>query len=209
MRIAILTFDGFNETDSFVALNMLGRVKPGDWQVAITSPSQSVQSQNGVMIRAQQPLEFANDAEVVLVGSGRHTRRVVHDTAVMSRLRLDSKRQLIGSQCSGALLLAKLRLPGSGLLCTDDSTRPALQSEGVTVPDQPFYSVGNIASAGGCLSSHYLATWVVWRLEGKAAAEKALAYVAPVGEKERYVAHALKVVEPFVEASGEIIHTTA
>ena len=35
MRVAILTFDGFNEIDSFVALSMLGRVKRADWSVAI------------------------------------------------------------------------------------------------------------------------------------------------------------------------------
>jgi hypothetical protein len=32
MRIAILTFDGFNEIDSFVALNLLNRVKRPGWQ---------------------------------------------------------------------------------------------------------------------------------------------------------------------------------
>ena len=34
MHIAILTFDGFNELDSFIALGILNRVKRPGWRVA-------------------------------------------------------------------------------------------------------------------------------------------------------------------------------
>jgi transcriptional regulator GlxA family with amidase domain len=103
MRIAILTFDGCNEIDSFLALNLLNRVKRPGWQAQIVCPSDRVVSANGVRLDAQQSLEFANDADAVLVGSGRFTRDVIEDRAIMSRLQLNPKRQLIGSQCSGAL----------------------------------------------------------------------------------------------------------
>ena len=33
MHIAILTFDGFNELDSLIALGMLNRVKKPGWRV--------------------------------------------------------------------------------------------------------------------------------------------------------------------------------
>jgi hypothetical protein len=33
MLIAILTFPGFNEIDSLVALNILGRVNRGSWDI--------------------------------------------------------------------------------------------------------------------------------------------------------------------------------
>jgi hypothetical protein len=33
----------------------------------------------------------------------------------------------------------------------------------VKVLDQPFYAEGNIATAGGCLASQYLATWILLR----------------------------------------------
>ena len=38
MRIAILTFDGFNEIDSFVASYMINRVAPSGWKAGITAP---------------------------------------------------------------------------------------------------------------------------------------------------------------------------
>ena len=39
MRIAILTFDGFNELDSFIAFGLLNRLKPQGWKAEIASPT--------------------------------------------------------------------------------------------------------------------------------------------------------------------------
>ena len=57
---------------------------------------------------------------------------------------------------------------------------------------------GNLATAGGCLASQYLAAWVIARLAGAQAAREALHYVAPVGEKEAYVANAMSRIEPYL-----------
>ena len=199
MRIAILTFDGFNEIDSFVASYMINRVKRPGWKAEITCPAGVVESGRGVRVSAQQPLEFANEADAVLVGSGKLTARLAEDRATMSRLRLDPRRQLVGSQCSGALMLAKLGVLGTTPACTDRLTRPLVEAAGVRVLNQPFFASGNVASAGGCLSSHYLAAWFLWRLAGRAEAEEALAYVAPVGEESDYVTRAMGIVGKFVE----------
>jgi hypothetical protein len=59
MKIAIVTLDGFNEIDSFVALSILSRVKVDGWSVQITAPEKSVTSMNGVEIKARQKLSFA------------------------------------------------------------------------------------------------------------------------------------------------------
>ena len=48
MHIAILTFDGFNELDSLIALGILNRVKTPGWRVSIASPTARVRSMNGV-----------------------------------------------------------------------------------------------------------------------------------------------------------------
>jgi transcriptional regulator GlxA family with amidase domain len=194
MRIAIVTFEGFNEIDSFVALNMLNRVQRPGWSAQITCPTDSVRSANGVRIEAQQPLEFANEADVVLIGSGRLTRTIIEDQAIMSRLKLNPSRQLIGSQCSGALVLAKLGLLQSIPACTDSITRPFLVAADVAVLDKSFHSTGNIATAGGCLAAHYLATWVIVRALDRQAAEDALRYVVPVGEEQVYITRALEAV---------------
>jgi transcriptional regulator GlxA family with amidase domain len=200
VRIAVLTFDGFNEIDSFVSSHILNRVDVPGWKAEITCPSPSVVSRNGVRVDAQRPLEFANEADVVLFGSGRSTAEIVEDPAVTSRLRLDPARQRIGSQCSGALFLVRLGLLQGLPVCTDVYTRPRVEAAGVRVLDQTFFARGNVASAGGCLGSPCLATWVIWSALGREAAEAALEYVAPVGERGPFIAATLDAVAPFVAA---------
>lgn len=201
MHIAILTFEGFNELDSFIALGILNRVKKPGWRVSIASPAARVRSMNGVMIEAQATLREASAADAVIVGSGMQTRQVVADPALMAQLQLDPARQLLGAQCSGTLVLAKLGLLGGVAACTDLTTKPWVEEAGVTVLNQPFMAKGNVATAGGCLASQYLAAWVIARLEGIEAARAAMHYVAPVGEKDDYVERAMRNVVPFLEGA--------
>ena len=198
MNIAILTFEGYNELDSFIALGILNRMKGNGWNVQITCPSDSVTSMNGVTVQAQQQLDFANSADVVLFGSGMQTRDVANDPSILDRLNLDSSKQLICAQCSGALLLAKLDLLDGAPACTDLTTKPWVIEAGVNVLNQPFYAKQNVATAGGCMASQYLATWIIAKLAGKEEAESAIHYVAPVGEKDDNVAHSLSVVSSYL-----------
>jgi len=203
MHIAILTFDGFNELDSLIALNILNRVKRPGWRVSIASPSSHVRSMNGVVVEAQASLEDARDAQAVLVGSGVRTRDVAANTGLMSRLAFDPQHQLLGAQCSGTLILAKLGLLDGVPACTDSTTKPWVEEAGVAVLDRPFVANRNVATAGGCLSSQYLAAWVIARLEGVEAARNAIHYVAPVGEKEIYVERAMANIAPFLADAGD------
>lgn len=201
MHVAILTFDGFNELDSLIALGILNRIKRSDWRVSLACPSARVRSMNGVAVDAQASLEDACLADAVIVGSGTLTRELVHDAAIMSRLRLDPVRQLVGAQCSGALMLAKLKLLNGVPACTDLTSKPWVEEAGVKVLNQPFYAEGNVATAGGCLASQYLAAWVIARLVGLEAAESAIRYVAPVGEKDLYVERAMHQIRGYVSAT--------
>jgi transcriptional regulator GlxA family with amidase domain len=198
MHIAILTFQGFNELDSLIALGVLNRIKKAGWRVTLCCPEPEVTSMNGVSVRAQSSLDEAASAEAVIVGSGVKTRQIVGDPEMMARLKLNPARQLIAAQCSGTLVLAKLGLLGAVPACTDLTTRPWVQEAGVEVLNQPFFADGNVATAGGCLASPYLAAWVIARTEGAEAAAAALHYVAPVGEKEQFVAHALGIISPYL-----------
>ena len=198
MHIAILTFEGFNELDSLISFGILNRVQQPGWRVSIASPTDKVLSMNGLMIEAQMSLEDACGADAVLVGSGRMTRDVVANAALMSRLKLDPARQLLGAQCSGALILAKLGLLDDVPACTDLITKPWVEEAGVAVLNQPFVAKGNVATAGGCLSSPYLAAWFISRLAGEEAARSALHYVAPVGEKDIYVTRAMANIAQFL-----------
>ena len=198
MHITILTFDGFNELDSLIAFGILNRIKKPDWRVSLACPTSTVTSMNGVILHAQSNLAEACEADVVLVGSGMKTREIAHDAGVMAQLKLDPARQLIGAQCSGTLMLAKLGLLNKIPACTDLLTKPWVIEAGVEVLNQPFYADGNVATAGGCLSSQYLATWVIARLEGLEAAQSAIHYVAPVGEKALYVDRAMANITPYL-----------
>lgn len=198
MQIAVLTFEGFNELDSFTAAAILNRMKAHGWAAHITSPSDQVTSMNGVTVKRQRPLEFATEADAVLIGSGIKTRDIAVDADLLSRIKLDPSRQLIGAQCSGTLLLAKLGLVGDLPACTDLTTKPWVIEAGVNVIDAPFIAHGNIATAGGCLASQYLATWMIARGASMRHAEEAMHYVAPVGEKAIYVDRAVSVVAPFI-----------
>ena len=172
-------------------------------------PPPEVTSLTGVRVRPQSRLDEARTADAVIVGSGVRTREVVDDAALMARLALDPARQLIAAQCSGTLVLARLGLLGTVPACTDLTTRPWVQAAGVDVLNQPFYAQGNVATAGGCLASPYLAAWIIARTEGLNAATSALHYVAPVGEKEAYVANALRNLVPYLPGQGGVLARTA
>ncbi|MFT3954282.1 MAG: DJ-1/PfpI family protein [Piscinibacter sp.] len=198
MKIAILTFDGFNELDSFIALGLLNRLGSQGWKAEIASPTSHVTSMNGVTVQAQRPLEFANEADAVIFGSGIYTRAIAANSKLLDRLRLDPLRQLIGAQCSGTLLLARLGLIADVPACTDLTTKPWVIEAGVRVIDAPFHARGPVATAGGCMASQYLAAWMMLKRAGPEATAQALHYVAPVGEKDTYVDRLLGVVKPFL-----------
>lgn len=204
MQIAVLTFEGFNELDSFVAAAILNRMKKHGWAAHITSPTEQVTSMNGVTVQRQKPLEFAAEADAVLIGSGIMTREIAADADLLARIKLDPLRQLIGAQCSGTLLLAKLGLVSDLPACTDLTTKPWVIDAGVNVIDAPFVAHGNVATAGGCLASQYLATWIIARGASVRDAEEAMHYVAPVGEKALYVHQAVSVVAPFITTEAPI-----
>ena len=195
MRIAILTFDGFNELDSLIAYGMLSRIRLlGDtnWKVSIASLTPRVTSMNGLTIDAHIDLAQANQADAVLIGSGMKTRDVARDETIMSQIQLNPERQLIAAQCSGTFLLGKLGLLQGISACTDLTSKPWVIESGVNILNQAFFAKGNIATAGGCLSAQYLSAWIISKLKDLETAREVLHYFAPVGEKEEYIARAMQ-----------------
>ena len=205
VQIAILTFDGFNELDSFIAASILNRMRPKGWSAHITAPSPMVTSMNGLAVRTQKPLEFAGEADAVVIGSGIRTREIAEDRDIMNRIRLDPARQLIAAQCSGTLIAVRKGLIGDRPACTDLSSRPWVAEAGVEVIDAPFVAHGNVATGGGCLSAVYLAGWIVARGSGIADAAATLHYVAPVGEKWAWTERALDVIRPCLTAPAAVL----
>ncbi|MEQ8394363.1 DJ-1/PfpI family protein [Thalassobaculum sp.] len=182
--VAILTLPGFNELDSFLALHLLNRA---DGVTAfLAGPSPQAVSLNGVATGISGTLADAARADAVLVGSGRQTREFAADPAFLGSLTLDPMRQLVASQCSGALILAKLGILTGLPVCTDNKTRPWIEALELKVVQETLLVTGNVATAGGCLSAQYLATWLMLRLVGEAETRRALDYVVPVGEAAEY-----------------------
>ena len=86
MQVAVLTLDGFNELDSFIAAAILNRLKGKGWKAHITAPSAEVTSMNGVTVQRQRPLEFAAETDAVIIGSGVRTQEYAADTALLQYL---------------------------------------------------------------------------------------------------------------------------
>ncbi|TAL65591.1 MAG: AraC family transcriptional regulator [Legionella sp.] len=198
MNIAILTFQGFNEIDSLVAFRMLKWLDKKDWNIKICCPDMEVISMGGLTIKAQGMLEEANKADAVIVGSGVMTRDIVKDESIMARISLNPNRQIIGAQCSGVLMLAKLGLLSDVPACTDSITKPWVQEAGIEILNQPLFAKDNIATAGGCLSSAYLSAWIIAKLDNLETAKKALHYFAPMGEKDEFVEKAVKNISAYL-----------
>lgn len=126
-------------------------------------------------------MEFANSADAVLVGSGIYTRDIAKDKGMLNRIKLDPVNQLVCSRTLGTFILSVLGILDGLPACTDLTTKPWVIEVGVEVLNQPFFARNNIATAGGCMSSQYLATWIIAKLAGNDAAESAIHYVASVG----------------------------
>ena len=140
-------------------------------------------------------LHEAKNADAVLIGSGMKTREVAQNEAWMSQLQLHPSRQLIAAQCSGTFLMAKLGLIAKMPACTDLTSKPWVQAAGINILNQAFFTSGNLATAGGCLSAQYVSAWILSRLKGMETAREVLHYFAPVGEKEVYVECALAHIQ--------------
>jgi transcriptional regulator GlxA family with amidase domain len=95
---------------------------------------------------------------------------------------LDPERQLIGSICSGSLILGKLGLLNGITATTYPTSKAALEELGVEVVEKPFVAHGNVATAGGCLAQQYLIGWVIEKLAGPEWRDLVLRSIQPVGE---------------------------
>jgi transcriptional regulator GlxA family with amidase domain len=182
MRTSIVAFDDFTDIDVFFLWDLLNRVKDRGWQVRIVGDKASHTSSTGLTIPMHGPVTEANESDIVLFASGMGTRRLINDTEYLALLRLNPERQLIGSMCSGALILAALGLLDGKEATTYPTAKTALEKYGVRVVERPFVRQGNIATAAGCLAAQYLVGWVIEEKLGKARREGVIRSVQPVGE---------------------------
>lgn len=182
MNIAIVIFDNFTDIDLWLMWDLLNRVRADGWSVKILGEKESHVSVTGIETATRGRIEEANDADAVLIVSGPGTRHRITDEAWLAKLDLDPERQMIGSICSGSLVLAKLGLLDGKTATTYPTSKPLLESLGVEVVERPFVAHGNVATAGGCLAQQYLIGWVVEKLADKDWSELIVKAIQPVGE---------------------------
>lgn len=182
-HVALVTFDDFTDVDLYLAWDLLNRVETPDWSVEIVGSAPSHRSVAGLKIEPHAGLEACRRADAVLFGSGSGSRKCIASREFLAAFSLDPDRQLIGSQCSGALILAALGLLDGKPATTHPSARAELEALGVRVIDAPLVVRGNVATAGGCLAAVHLASWVLDRLAGREQRNAILRSVAPVAQE--------------------------
>ena len=180
--IAIVIFDKFTDIDLWLMWDLLNRVRVADWSVKILGEGESHISATGISVATQGRIKEANDADAVLFVSGQGTRDRIADENWLAKFDLNAEKQMIGSICSGALILAKLGFLEGKTATTYPTTKTALEGLGIEVVEKPFVAHGNIATAGGCLAQQYLIGWVVENLANKEWSDLVIRAIQPVGE---------------------------
>lgn len=186
MKIALVIFDQFTDLDLFLMWDLFNRVRLPNWHVSIVGERPQHVSTTGMTVQTHERIEAANSADVVLFVSGQGTRAKMNDSEWCARFQLDPQRQMIGSICSGSLLLAALGLLSGQTATTYPTSKQALERFGVTVEEKPFVQHGNIATAGGCLAAQYLVGWVIEQKAGRGWKDLVLKSIQPVGEGLRF-----------------------
>jgi len=181
-NIAIIIFEKFTDVDLWLMWDLLNRVRVDGWSVKIVGSADEHRSITGIPVATQGTIEDANRADAVLFVSGPGTRDCINDEPWLSRFDLDPERQLIGSICSGSLIVAKLGLLDSKTATTYPTSKKVLEEMGVEVVEKPFVQEGNVGTAGGCLAQQYLVGWVIEKLVDKERSELVLRSIQPVGE---------------------------
>lgn len=184
-NISLIIFDDFTDLDLFLLWDIFGRCKE-DFTVKIVGAKTKHISTNGLQIETHGPLELANQSDIVLFTSGKGTRKIIQDHDFLQAFKLNSNLQMIGSICSGALILATLGLLKNNPATTHPRAREQLIATGIDVVDLPFICHGNIATAGGCLSAQYLAGWVIHKICGEEKRQEVLNEIFPVGQQEMF-----------------------
>jgi transcriptional regulator GlxA family with amidase domain len=185
MRTAtIVVFDQFTDIDVFLPWDLLNRAKRlvPDWQVKLVGTHSTHTSVTGIELAMHGTIEECNAADLVFFTSGPGTRQLIRQPDYLERFHLDPGRQVIGSMCSGALVLAALGLL-DGLTATTYPTAVAqLREFGVEVVSQPLVIHHNLATAAGCLVAIDLVRWMLTRVLHADVATEVLASVQPVGQ---------------------------
>jgi transcriptional regulator GlxA family with amidase domain len=184
-KVAIVTFDRFTDLDVFMPWDLMYRAKAAgaDIEIKLLGKTDQVTAVSGLKVPTHGRLSETKDSDIVIFASGIGIPDVLADKEFLDALVLDESKQLLGSMCGGALILAE-----KGLLEGKEATTyptyfdRLAQYKGVTPVQRGFVHSGNVATAGGCLSAQLLCGWLLEQIGGKELADAVLATILPVGQ---------------------------
>jgi transcriptional regulator GlxA family with amidase domain len=186
-QVSIVAFDQFTDIDVFLVWDLLNRVKDPNWIVKIVGEKSHHVSMNGLIIPTHGTLSEVGQSSAVVFASGPGARVKIEDKNFLTSLDLNPSIQLIGSMCSGALILGALGLLDGKFATTYPTAVERLKTFGAIPVEKPFVQNGNIATAAGCLSAQYLAGWIIETFYGSEVRELVLKSIQPVGEGLSYL----------------------
>jgi transcriptional regulator GlxA family with amidase domain len=185
-KISIVAFEKFTDIDVFMPWDLLYRAKAAgasDWDIRILGKTEYVTSVAGLKIPTHGRLDETADSRVVIFASGIGVEDVLKDRAFLDSLQLNEQRQLIGSMCAGAVILAEKGLLRGRRATTYPTYFDRLATyEGVQPVRESFVPNGNVATAGGCLAAQLLCGWIMEKLVSRDLADAVMASILPVGE---------------------------
>lgn len=188
--IGLVIFDGFTDIDLFLHWDLLSRpltmfrdTAPPGWAVNILGTAATHVSAAGLEVKTHGGIDATRDCDGVIHTSGPMTRRLMKDDAYLENLALDPGRQLVGSQCSGALILAASGLLTGRTATTYPTAVGHLRDLGAVPVEEAFvlHDEANIATAAGCLAGVDLSRWMLSRLINVETAEKCIASASAIG----------------------------
>lgn len=186
MKTVILCFDHFTDIDVFLPWDLLNRVRlvgrKQDWEVKLIGTKDTHVSMAGLEIPMAGGIEEIQFSDAVLIASGVGIQELVKDNEYLDKLQLNPESQLIGSMCSGALLLGATGLLKGKKATTYPTVVNQLKEFEVDVIEQSFVNQGNISTAAGCLAAEELVSWIVESLVSKDMVQTILESVQPVGQ---------------------------
>ncbi len=186
LNIAIICFDNFTDIDVFLPWDLLNRVRLvggiSDWNVQLLGTAKTHISMAGLRIPMTGDISEIPSADAVIFASGIGVQDLFENQQYLNKINFDPKSQLIGSMCSGSLILGAKGLLKGLKATTYPTVVEQLKKFDVEVIEQSFVNNGNVSTAAGCFAAQDLSAWIIRTLVSEDMVNTVLETVQPVGK---------------------------
>ena len=194
-KIAIICFEGVTDIDVFLHWDILNRpnstfgIPSEQWKIHFLGTEAFHKTHNGLRVDMHATIDEARSYDVVLHASGPATRELMKDKDYLARLSLSRSKQVVASQCSGALVLAASGCFDGLTATTYPSAMKDLKSFDVETVREPFVPHEKVASAAGCLAGIQLDEWIMSHYLDRELVSKCIDSAKPWGDGLERLSH--------------------